>query len=236
MYNTSSIKNVLCAVLVISMAFSAAIPVLAEFPFTAPATETESRINNSYHKQYLEEAVLKLVQEGKLSKEKAERVLEYRKKKAEEFNRLTKGEKQQMKDQLKKGSLLNEMKREGILTEEEVKTIRAKLREMKEARMSEGLQKLVDNGVLTSDDINNIRDYMLKIRDERKTQIEKLKSMTPEQRKEYFNNSKNERKDILTRMVEDKVITQKQADEIKKAIPELNKERCRKSKDNRILQ
>ncbi|HPW42145.1 MAG TPA: hypothetical protein PLW98_11575, partial [Bacillota bacterium] len=101
--------------------------------------------------------------------------------------------------------------------------IREKLREMKEARVADGLQGLIDKGVLTKDDINNIRSYLLKVREERKSSVEKLKSMTPEERKAYFKEHKNERKDIITKMVEDKVITKEQAEEIRKAIPELSK-------------
>ena len=66
---------------------------------------------------------------------------------------------------------------------------------------------------------------MLKVREERKATVEKLKSMTPEERKAYFKEHKKEREDILTKMVEDKVITKEQAEEIRKAIPDLGKSR-----------
>ncbi|MGE5679074.1 MAG: hypothetical protein ACM3ZR_13550, partial [Pseudomonadota bacterium] len=101
----------------------------------------------------------------------------------------------------------------------------AKLKEMKEARLQGGLQELVDKGVLTGKDIDNIRSYMLKVRKEREQQLEKLRSMTAEERKEFYEKSKRDKKDIITKMVEDKVITEEQAKEIKKAIPELDKPR-----------
>ncbi len=227
MKNSASIKKVLCAILAISMCFSAGISAFAEYPGAAADPKADGSIKSCNNKQYLEEAVQKLVQEGKLSKEKADKIMEYKKRKEEEFSKLSKEEKQQLKKD-RKGSLLNELKKEGVLTEEEVRLIRTKLREMKEARLNDGMQKLVDSGVLTADDINNIRNYMLKVREERKAQIEKLKSMTPEQRKEYFDNSKRDKKDILTRMVEDKVITKEQAEEIRKAIPELSRKKRRR--------
>lgn len=115
------------------------------------------------------------------------------------------------------------MVQEGIITEEEAGVIREKLLEMKEARFTDGLQGLVDKGVLTAKDIENIRSYMVKVREERKANIEKLKSMTPEDRKAYFKEYRKGRKDILTNMVDEKVITKEQAEEIRKALPELDK-------------
>jgi len=177
------------------------------------------------HKQFLEEAVIKLMEEGKLTKEKAEKILEYKKKKADELSKLPEQKKIQMKKQRNKGSLLKDLEQEGIITEAEAQAIRTKLYEMKEARLADGMQGLVDKGVLTTNDIEKIRSYMVKVREERKEQLEKLKTMTPEEREEYFKNAKKDRKDIITRMVEDNVITKNQAEEIKKAIPELNKSR-----------
>jgi membrane peptidoglycan carboxypeptidase len=149
-----------------------------------------------------------------LSKEKAEKILEYKRKKADEF---IKG-KEENKIQNKKGSLLKELVQERIITESEAQTIKKKLREMKDARLSDDLKGLVDRGVLSANDIDNIRNYMLKDREERKVRLEKLKSMTPEERKVYFEETKKARKDILTKMVEDKVITEEQAKEIRKVI------------------
>lgn len=192
---------------------------------TAAASPADMKAEN--HKNYLEDAVAKLVEEGKLTREKGESILEYKKQKAEEFSKLTKEERHKLKMERKKGSLLKELKEKGIITEQEAQLIKTKLHQMKEERLNTGLQGLVDKGVLTATDIDNIRSYMLKAREERKAVFEKLKSMTPEERKAYFKEHKGERKDMLKRMVEDKVITSKQAEEIRKAIPELSKDRHR---------
>lgn len=219
MKRSDTLKRILCAAFVVCMALASGIPAVFESNAAVMAVS---------HKQYLEEAVVKLMQEGKLSKEKAERILEYRNKKTEELGKLTKEQLQELKRDKKQGSLLGEMIKNGIITEDEAQLIKAKLREMKEKRMNDGLQSLLDKGVLAEKDIENIRNYMQKVRDERKEQIEKLKSMTPEERREYFNQARKDRKDILTRMVEDKVITEVQAEEIRKAVPELNKAKHRK--------
>jgi len=214
----------LCSVLSVCIIFFAGIAAFADNNIpSAPGQEKTEYKTIVRSKHYLEEAVEKMVQEGSLTREKADKILEYKQKRKDELKKLTIEQRAQMKKHGGRGSLLKALVQEGIITEEEAKAIREKLLEMKEARVTDGLQSLIDKGVLTKDDINNIRSYLLKVREERKASIEKLKSMTPDERKAYFKEHKNERKDILTKMVEDKVITKEQAEEIKKAIPELSK-------------
>ena len=223
-------KNIICGALIGSMSFLAGISTIAENDITIDnKKETIIKVSAGNHKQYLEDAVVKLVQEGKLSKEKADKILEFKEKRAEEFKKMTKEQRQLLRKEGKRSSLLMELIQEKIITEAEAQIIKNKLREMKDTRLNEGLQGLVDKGVLTSKDIDNIRSYMLKVREERKESIDKLKSMTPEQKEEYFKEYKKSRKDILDKMIDAKVITKKQAEEIRKAIPELNKSRKRKS-------
>jgi hypothetical protein len=230
-------KNLLCAILVICMTFFAGISAFAENSIVAaPNSDATFKASVDNHKQYLEDAVVKLVQEGKLSKDKAEKIFEFKKRKSEELGKLSNEQNNKMKKHCKKGSLLSELKQEGIITDAEAQIIRLKLHERNETRVADGMQSLVDKGVLTPKDIDNIRGYMVKTREERKVRIEKLKAMTPEERKMYFSESKNERKDIIAKMVEDKVITEKQADEIRKAVPELNRSRSKGLKHNRSLQ
>lgn len=233
MKKNKSARLAICTAIVFCMTCFACISAFADNnAVTDPQTGAAVQLRADKHKHYLEDAIIKLVQEGKLSKEKSDRILEYKKKRAEEFSKLNKEERSQIKKQCKRGSLLKELRQEGIITDTEAQLIRAKLHEMKEARLKDGMQGLVDRGVLTPTDIDNIRSYMLKVREERKVKIEKLGTMTPEERKAYFKENKEERKDILSRMVEDKVITIEQADEIRKAVPELNKTRFKNSNDN----
>lgn len=215
--------------LVFSMAFITGVAANTEYDSLTAATQSKIKIDKKAdnHKNYLEDAVQKLVKEGKLTKEKGDKILQYKKQKAEEYSKLSKEDKLKLKKECKKGSLLKELKEKGIITDQEAKLIVEKLHQMKDERLNTGLQGLVDKGVLTAADIDNIRKYMLKDREERKALFEKLKSMSPEERKAYFNEHKGERKDILTRMVDDKVITSKQAEEIRKAVPELSKKKHR---------
>jgi hypothetical protein len=230
--NYKTLRNVLCVTLLICMTFSAGITALADQSTAAADSKQVQNLVSSDGKQYLEDAVAKLVQEGKLSKEKANRILEYKQKMTEKLSRLTKEQKHMAKKEGKHYSMLGMLVNDRVITEVEANAIKAKLREMKDERLVDGMQGLVDKGVLTPKDIDNMRSYMLKERAERKAKIDKLKSMTPEERKAFFKSTKAERKDILTRMVEDKVITEKQAEEIKKAAPELSIPRSREPRLN----
>lgn len=196
--------------------------------YTAPAPETNNKTYEVNHKQYLEKAIADLVQEGKLSKGKAEKILEYKRKKEHDRSELTGDQKKHSNMKFKKGSLLGDLRRDNILTDTEVQLIREKLREMKDARLADRIQILIEKNVLTQEDVNNMSTYMAKVREERKAQIEKMLKMNPDERKEYFESIKKERKDIITRMVEDKVITKEQATEIRRALPELRRSRIRK--------
>ncbi len=219
-------KSTICAAVVICTAIFSGFTVSADKDMTSDATLCSSAgIAVQDHKQYLEEAVIKLMEEGKLSRDKVEKILEYKKLRAGEAKDLNKND----KNQRKKGSLLRDLTHDGIITEAEAQAIKEKLKEMKDARLEGGLQGLVDKGVLTGKDIDNIRDYMVKAREEREAQMEKIRTMTPEEKKEYFENAKKDRKDIIEKMVEDKVITRQQAEEIKKAIPELNRSKNKKA-------
>jgi len=218
------------AVFLICTAVLSGIPTFAQnAPASGRVLSVSAGVTAGDNKHYLEEAVIKLMEEGKLSKEKAEKILEYKKKKLNESNKQNKMNKGQLDKQRKKGSLLRDLVHDGIITEAEGETIKAKLKEMKEARLQGGLQQLVDKGVLSGQDIDNIRSYMLKEREERKAQMEKLRTMTPEERKAYFESAKKDRKDIISKMVEDKVITEKQAEEIRKAVPELDRSKSRET-------
>jgi len=222
-------RNIICGALIGSMSFLAGVAAIAENNITTDNNkENIIKVNADNHKEYLKDAVVKLVEEGRLSKEKADKIIEYKEKRAEEFKKLTKEQKQLLRKEGKRSSLLMELIQEKIITEAEAQIIKDKLREMRDTRLNEGLQSLVERGILTSKDIDNIRSYMLKMREERKENIDKLKSMTPEQKEEYFKEYKRSRKDILDKMIDDKVITKKQAEEIRKAIPELNKAMKRK--------
>lgn len=225
------VRNIICIVLAGCMTFFSGLTTFAASNAIDGKAEKINFVQRiSKQKHYLEDAINKLVEEGKITKEKADKIIEYKKKRVEEFKKLPMEKKQQSREPWQKKGLLDSMQEDGIITSEDANAIRAKIREIREARFSGAINELVSKGVLTKDDVSNIESYLIKVRDEKKAEYEKLKDMNEEQRKEYFRKVKKDRKDIITRMVEEKVITKKQAEELRKALPELTKYRTKKVK------
>lgn len=228
MKNKKLIKISVCSILIGCMTLSYQASAFAEKNNIATASIKGKLIQNVDHpKQYLEDAINKLVEEGKLNKDKVDKIIEYKEKRAKEFKNLTKEQQQQIKKECKRKSLLKDMEEAGILTEAEAEAIREKLREMRKTRITVALNALVEQGILSKDDVRRIENYLIKAGDYRKSEYEKLKGMTESQRKEYFKNRKRDTRDIIEKMLEDKIITEKQAEEIRKALPELSKRRFR---------
>lgn len=83
------------------------------------------------------------------------------------------------------------------------------------------LDTFVKSGTITQDQEDKIISYMEKKDTERKAEMDKIKNMTEEQRKAYFEQNKpTEKTDLFTDLVNQNIITQAQADTIKKSMPE----------------
>lgn len=96
--------------------------------------------------------------------------------------------------------------------------------QMQSDSLKEKLDSLVKSGTITQAQEDKIISYMKQKSNERKAEMEKVKSMTKEQRKEYFKQKKaNGRSDMFKDLVEQNIITQQQADTIKKLVFEKNK-------------
>lgn len=87
-------------------------------------------------------------------------------------------------------------------------------------KFSKALDTLVERKVITKDKAEEIRSYLVKHKEERKEIHDKIKSMTEEERKEFFKSNKKEGKGIIEKMIEDGVITKEQANELRKALKE----------------
>lgn len=80
------------------------------------------------------------------------------------------------------------------------------------------LDALVTAGTITQTTADKIQTYLDEQKTIRKTEMEKIKAMTADERKAYFENNKPnvaEKKDMLITLVEKGVITQTEADAIK---------------------
>ena len=89
---------------------------------------------------------------------------------------------------------------------------------MKE-RLQAKLAPLVESGELSQQKADKIVEYYYKVSLERKALWKKAKAMNPEERKEYITKIKKERKRPLVELVNDKIITQQEADNIRKVMP-----------------
>lgn len=83
------------------------------------------------------------------------------------------------------------------------------------------LDAFVKSGTITQDQENKIIAYMEKMESERKAEMDKVKNMTEEQRKTYFEQDKDKLKaDPFKGLVDQKIINKAQADTIKKSMPQ----------------
>lgn len=84
-----------------------------------------------------------------------------------------------------------------------------------EKGFEEMISELVKDGTITQSEGDRISSF-LKTRDEqRRSEMEKIKAMTEEQRKKYFADRKPSGKDIFSELVGSKIITQQKADAIR---------------------
>lgn len=101
-----------------------------------------------------------------------------------------------------------------------------KVDDSKREKFTKDLESLVENGVITNEELLKIKDYFQIEREEKKKLFEQMKDMTEEQRREHMQNYRNNKINVIDKMVQDKIITKEQAENIKKIIP---KHRRRKS-------
>lgn len=166
----------------------------------------------------------KLVEEGTITQSTVDSILEYIEKRAEERKEMANEQKRYGGPRLgPRMNILQELEEEGVITSEEVEKIREKQEELRNERLTEALNGLVDNEVIKADDVEKIRTYMETKREEKREELEKIMNMSVEERKEYFVNNKKERIDIIDQMIQDGIITEEQGEEIRKFLSGQNK-------------
>lgn len=163
------------------------------------------------HCKLLNEALVELVEDGKISKDKAGSINEYLDKKSEENRGNSEGT-------LKKQSLLDELKEQNIITSDEEKLIREEIEEQIDERLKEKLEGLEKKGVLTEKNVKNIVKYYRSRRALKKAELQKMSGMSEEEKKAYIEKMNQKMKSPFEEMVEKKIITKQQADEVKKIL------------------
>lgn len=82
-------------------------------------------------------------------------------------------------------------------------------------RFNDMLLELVKDGTLTKSEADKIKEYLDKRKEQRKAEMDKIKSMTPKEKREYFKQKQVKEQDLLSELVKNKILTQKKADTIK---------------------
>ena len=89
-------------------------------------------------------------------------------------------------------------------------------------RIQKKLSILVKNGTLSQDKADKVTNSYYVLAKNRKVKFSEVKTMNPKERSEYFKKIKQEKKDLLNKLVKDGVITSEEAQNIEKALSHRN--------------
>lgn len=165
-----------------------------------------------------------LVEKGIITQDEADKLNDFRQQKRNQMQEATKDMTKQerfeyMKENKVKGEGLSQLVEDGVLTQERADEIQDKMHQMKvdlnKQKHQERVDKLVEDGVITQDEADKWMEFSAEKAEERQVEMEKIKDMTAEERKEYFNENHKQKGEGLTELVEAGVISQDTADEIK---------------------
>ncbi|CAH2212282.1 hypothetical protein [Tepidibacter aestuarii] len=193
------------------------------------ADEIQDKIHQmkvDLNKQKHEERINKLVEYGIITQEEADKIKDFQEQKRAKMQEatkdMTKEEKFEYMKQNKpenKGGIFAELVEQGLLTQQRADEIQDKMHQMKEdlnkQKHEERINKLVEDGIITQDEADKWTDFRDKKAEERQVEMEKIKDMTQEERKEYFKENHKEKGEGLTELVEAGIISQDTADKIK---------------------
>ncbi|CAH2212281.1 hypothetical protein [Tepidibacter aestuarii] len=165
-----------------------------------------------------------LVEKGILTQEEADKIKDFQEQKRDQMQEATKDMTRQerfeyMQENRVKGEGFLQLVEEGILTQERANEIQDKMHQMKadlnKQKHEERVNKLVEDGIITQDEADKWMEFSAEKSEARQVEIEKIKDMTAEERKEYFNENPRQKGEGLTELVEAGIISQDTADKIK---------------------
>lgn len=183
-----------------------------------------------------------MVKEGTLTQSEADKITTYQKSKQEsmkaEMDKVKKMTDEERKNYLgtkrtERINFLTELVNNGIITQAKADALKAKIEqkrlEMKAARINEmksQLNTLVTKGTINQTQADKIIEYMSQVKEKviiekgNITQIEKdkLKNMTEQERKAYFEKMKGEKGNFLKELVDNGTLTQEQANAVRDSI------------------
>ena len=140
----------------------------------------------------------------------------------EQMKDKTPAEREAVREQKQAGrvNLLAQLVNEGVITQEQVDAIQAARQEQRKTsqqeRVGSALSGLVEKQVITNDQAAAVQNKLSEMQRDRQAEMEKLRDMTPEQRRAYM--KENQPANPLADLVAAGVLTQEQADQIQKAM------------------
>lgn len=200
---------------------------------TAPTVATGTNMcPGGRNSAEIQEVVTGLVSQGSMSQDQAGNLLaliksqdeQWQAQRASEKN-MTPEERQAQRSSLKDEKMgpFSEAVTQGIITQEQANAIQSALQaknsEQRQAAMKSKLQNLVSNGTLTSTQSDAIINQINSQAEQRQAEMDKVKSMTQEERQAYFQQNQPEKANELKSLVDDGTLTQEQADAVVKALP-----------------
>lgn len=150
-----------------------------------------------------------------------------RQQKREQMKELTQAEREALREQNKteRVGLLTQLVKEGTITQEQADAIKSAVQEkrtaLRQEKITTALNGLVEKKIITADQSTAILNKLAEMQNSRQAEMQKLKDMTAEQRREYM----KEHKPInpMAELVSSGVLTQEQADQIQKELGHPNK-------------
>lgn len=131
-------------------------------------------------------------------------------------------------------TILDELVADGTITQAKADTIQEKQQEKMivqreemaakhQEMMTEKINQLVEDKIISEDQVAKIKDFLAAHAEERKAQMDELKSMTDEERKAFMEENKDKEKgkglNILNEMVDEEIINQEQAQKLSVEMP-----------------
>lgn len=236
MKNKSIMKKVMAGIVAGGMALSTGSIALAGTPEVAAQSKaacetkhTKEGFDKCAWKDSLKPALDKLVKAGTLTQEKEDKIITYidqkeadRKAEMDKVKDMTEEQKKayfEKNKQKRKPDIFTDLVNQGIITMGEAQAIKNELPKVYRNGMRERLDNAVKSGTITQEEENKIITYMQKKHDQRKAEKEKIKDMTEEQRKAYFENKRTEKRgNFFDDLVSQGILTKDKADALKKSL------------------
>lgn len=202
----------------------------AENPQNTPAASTDD-VKGTF-KMSLNSDLQKFVDDKIITKEQADKIEEYFKKKREEhkaefekIRSMTKEEREKyIQNNLKqKKDPFDELVSSRIITKEQAEKLKDGFSKQRSESLQDTLKAEVSKGTISQEQLNKINEFMAKKREEREAEYERLKKMNEEERKAYIAQHPKNKTDILTELVSSGIITKEQSDALSRVLPQLHK-------------